>query len=483
MNSLVDNKNTISVCIIAKNESDFIYDCIKSLEDIADEVILVDTGSSDNTIELAKDLGAKIYQIPWQNDFSQARNKSIEYANGDWILWIDADERLDNLTKHNIKTAAADNTIDAYILKIYNYMSDDVDNDVVITENVRLWRNKPEYRFRYAIHESISDSIIENNGIIGSLNTIIHHFGYKPDIIQSRDKKKRNIDILQNELIKEPNNPHVLYHFAQEYFEINEFEKSSEYAKRAIDNMPISSNLAKSAYLILADSLSLSGKSHMALDVLNRAYDYGLYNMELSFAKARALLNIGRYDEAINEFKNTKELAKSSIGDMAAAGYKSDCGIATALYAKGDFESAYNICKELLEKHPNFADAREIAVNCLLNLGIECAKNGKLNDSIKSFDLCLELDNAVADAYYMKGEIFFAIEDYQSALESYTMANKLLPKNLKILQSIANCYIKQGNYSDAINILEEAITLAPENSQINESLKLCKLIKSKLKAA
>ena len=84
----------ISVCLITKNEEKFLSDCLQSIREIADEIILVDTGSTDRTVEIAGAFGCRVIHHEWQNDFSLARNTGITAANGKWILCIDADERL-----------------------------------------------------------------------------------------------------------------------------------------------------------------------------------------------------------------------------------------------------------------------------------------------------------------------------------------------------------------------------------------------------
>src|SRR5207249_3515175 len=83
-----------SLCMIVKNEEQFLVDCLASMRDAVDEIIIVDTGSTDATVELAEAAGAKVFHYPWQDDFAAARNESISHATGKWILWMDADERL-----------------------------------------------------------------------------------------------------------------------------------------------------------------------------------------------------------------------------------------------------------------------------------------------------------------------------------------------------------------------------------------------------
>ena len=84
--------NTLSVCIIVKNEAALLGRCLNSIKSAADEIVVVDTGSTDNTVEIAESMGAKVVCTQWRDDFAWARNISIEHATGSWILWLDADD-------------------------------------------------------------------------------------------------------------------------------------------------------------------------------------------------------------------------------------------------------------------------------------------------------------------------------------------------------------------------------------------------------
>ena len=88
-------KSTLSLCMIVKDEEKLLASCLNSVKDVVNQMVIVDTGSMDDTINIAKDFGAEVYKFPWTDHFAEARNESIKYATGDWILWMDADETLD----------------------------------------------------------------------------------------------------------------------------------------------------------------------------------------------------------------------------------------------------------------------------------------------------------------------------------------------------------------------------------------------------
>ncbi|MEE9260777.1 MAG: glycosyltransferase family 2 protein, partial [Candidatus Scalindua sediminis] len=99
---------TISLCMIVKNEEKFLPTCLESIKDYVDEIIIVDTGSTDSTVEIARRYNAKIYHHAWENSFSKARNHSLKYATCDWILWLDADEEVDKKDAYKLKKVIKD---------------------------------------------------------------------------------------------------------------------------------------------------------------------------------------------------------------------------------------------------------------------------------------------------------------------------------------------------------------------------------------
>src|SRR3989344_6100650 len=112
---------TISLCMITKSEERFLEQCLNSVKDIVDEIIIVDTGSTDKTKEIALSFGAKVHNFKWIDNFSAARNESIKHATKDWIFVLDADEKLDESAKEKIKEAIKKKGVDGFSLPQLNY--------------------------------------------------------------------------------------------------------------------------------------------------------------------------------------------------------------------------------------------------------------------------------------------------------------------------------------------------------------------------
>jgi glycosyltransferase involved in cell wall biosynthesis len=200
----------LSAALIVRDESNFIEGCLDSLVGRADEIILVDTGSCDDTIEKARRFPVKIFHFPWTGDFSAARNFALQQATCDWILYIDADERL-RLPDPNVHKAILEtpNTV-AWSLRFCPRV------DWTPYAELRLFRNDPRIRFQGVIHERVHETI---ELITGAEQTAlcsleIHHLGYEAD--QAR-KNPRNIPLLRRRLELDPTHLYSWWHLGQSF--------------------------------------------------------------------------------------------------------------------------------------------------------------------------------------------------------------------------------------------------------------------------
>lgn len=151
----------ITLCMIIKNEANHLEKCLSSVCGLVSEIIIADTGSEDNSKEIAQRFGAKIIDIPWENDFTKARNISLEYATSAWVLVLDADEAVDHWSENLLQPLLGAEYIHGYWLPIIHYVGDIPEADFVTDHVCRLFRNDKRIIFRGSIHEEIASSIWE----------------------------------------------------------------------------------------------------------------------------------------------------------------------------------------------------------------------------------------------------------------------------------------------------------------------------------
>ena len=201
----------LSAALIVRDEAHHLGDCLASLHGVADEIVVVDTGSSDDSVTIARDHGAIVLEQPWADDFSAARNAGLERARGDWILYLDADERVRPVEPALVRGRLrhAPEVALRILLRPFVHATQYFE--------YRLWRNDPRIRFRGVMHERVLDAIHtvaaqDHRGIADWPGLELEHIGYEGD--QTR-KHRRNLPLLQAQLEREPTNVYNWRHLAQ----------------------------------------------------------------------------------------------------------------------------------------------------------------------------------------------------------------------------------------------------------------------------
>lgn len=260
----------ISLCMIAKNEANCIERCLESVKPLVDEMIVVDTGSTDGTDEICRKLGAKVHSFEWVNDFSKARNYSLSLAQGSWILWLDADEEIEkDVDVDALRTLVASSDYDMYTFSLNNYYGNKVDGDHVIhIAHPRLFRNGIGFQFQGSIHETLNINEIlpqeKDQTRIGHAPIVIWHYGYLDEYVNVKQKSKRNVSMLKEALADNEEDPWLHYHLASEYYRLQHYKKSFQHANQSIvlfilANLTPPSFLYKLKYSVLLSLGSFEG--------------------------------------------------------------------------------------------------------------------------------------------------------------------------------------------------------------------------------
>ncbi|MEN6568362.1 MAG: glycosyltransferase, partial [Veillonellales bacterium] len=225
----MDNNITISLCMIVKNEEQNIARCLGSVKEAVDEIIVIDTGSTDKTMKIARAYGAKVQSFLWNGNFSDARNASLDLAAGGWILFLDADESMTAGSGAVLREIVKANDVEGYFIKIINYVGSESYSECSPDMVFRLFRNRPDYRFHDAVHEQIVDTIQARSHQAKFLiaeEVVILHYGYLNQQIEEKDKINRNLSMLSKELAVHPDSLSLRYHYGVELYRSGQFEAS-----------------------------------------------------------------------------------------------------------------------------------------------------------------------------------------------------------------------------------------------------------------
>jgi glycosyltransferase involved in cell wall biosynthesis len=282
---------TLSACLIARDEEGMIEDCLSSLVSVADEAIVNDTGSVDNTAGIAREYGALVFASTWEDDFSKARNMALDRAKGDYILSIDADERLAKDKVRRLKEDLLSGS-NAYLVDISNELDGGV--PMVMTA-YRLFKRSPANRFLGRIHEQI-----EPRGSVSRSRVGILHVGYLRAVSASRGKRERNLSLL---LESGGDRDHKLYYRYQIGVELL---ASGDCAGASAVFEEVYRATPKDRHFVFVPNLALSQcDAYICLGRVDDAVAFARKNLEvypgfLAVAEevASALLNQGRFAEA-----------------------------------------------------------------------------------------------------------------------------------------------------------------------------------------
>lgn len=309
----------ISVCIIAKNEEKYIDECLRRLSDYDWEIIVVDTGSTDNTVTIAKIYTSNVYHFDWINDFSAARNYSISKASHDYILVIDCDEYLE-------KDATTDELIQNLTHKIgssqigmLNRLSPSAefsDKNMVVHEHIARFFNRKYVHYEGSIHEQLVSITKEDLEFI-PIPLNFYHVGYSTMDIK-KEKALRNISLLEKELLLKGADPYIYFQLGQSYFGLADYEHALPYFAKAL---AMDVNEREEYVQTLVESygycLIYLKQYHKALE-LEGIYSIFSKRADFVFLMGLIYMNNAMFESAIKEF-----LKATTISDYAVEGVNS----------------------------------------------------------------------------------------------------------------------------------------------------------------
>ena len=268
----------LSVCMIAKDESEFVAGAIESVRGVAYEVIVVDTGSSDDTVAICERAGARIGHLPWAGDFATARNHSIDMALGDWILILDADERLAPGSRSMLRAIMEEEGDPHRIVcpKVENYTRDG--RRLSDGFSGRVFRNVPTMRYSGRIHEEVGVGLPDCYADY-RLDVVLEHFGSDPEVIREKAKDERNVALLEARLAEKPDDLLTWFYLGSQHWIGRRFEPARHSFERVVElfernpsryGMAIRHVPVPYSYVGLVRGLVLAGDSDQALAVADR---------------------------------------------------------------------------------------------------------------------------------------------------------------------------------------------------------------------
>src|SRR4051812_30708674 len=358
---------TLSLCMIVRDEEEMLPRSLAAVRDAVDEIVVVDTGSTDRTIEIARSFGAKVIEREWTGSFADARNASFEAATGDWVMFLDADEVLVAHDAQRLREVLGRTWREAFSLVETNFTGELGDGTAVTHNALRVFRNRPEYRFEGRIHEQIAHKLPTGQPERIEITDIrVEHYGYLGVVRDAKDKSRRNIELLERQR-EEGGEESGFLHFnlGSEYAALGENESARRGLERSWEIMRDNPELTAYGYVPslvarLVRARRLTGDREGAVELA----DHGLRLLpgftDLVFEQAEAAREAGETEVAVDLFERCLEMGDAPSRYSATAGrgsYLALVALARLRRDAGDHAAARELLTRCLEEHPGFVGA------------------------------------------------------------------------------------------------------------------------------
>ena len=418
----------LSACLIVRDEEAFLPACLSSLAGWVDELCVLDTGSQDATVRIAEEAGARVAHFAWCGDFAAARNAALELASGDWVLSIDADERLAPESGNALRAAARARDRAAWLVRLENVDGTGEHHAVLLP---RLFRRDPAIRFARPVHESILESwralAARERGPLEPSGVRIVHEGYRPEVLLARDKHARNLAILVEAAARAPEDAYLQYKLAGTLRGAGRAGEARAAFERALASLAALAEGERALVPFAALAAAAAARArHEAGEVaaaaeaarLARAWTQGSLSADLLAVEAELCLAKGDAAGAGELFEAclaTPAEALLASGDPGWRGAKARLGAARAALARGaDARVAAQLSSLTAER------ARDPAVGALAVRAQVAA--GEVEAGLAELGGWLERAPAAPDVLDLAGEIAWMQGDLDTACALWRQA-------------------------------------------------------------
>ncbi|WIV18899.1 glycosyltransferase [Paenibacillus polygoni] len=456
-------RKSISLCMIVKDEEESLERCLNSVKNKVDQIVIVDTGSKDRTVEIAKMYTNEVYYFKWIDDFAAARNASIRYATSDYILVLDADEYLlEDTNLYEMISMSAD----YYFVDMFNLLSY---GQVMKHVAIRIFANNKGMFYENKLHEHLNTMDPRKNYTGKRSELTIYHSGYTDEVMKSKEKNKRNLPLMIKEVEEHPT-AYNLFNMGKTYMWLGEYDKALLFFKKAY---PLSKGLIFLPELITSLSYCLYVKKRYdeGLQVINNALEIFSEEVDMLHMQGRLYMDAGFYLDAIRSF--TKCIELGDVGYTVTQGngsYLSYFRLAEIYEHEYDLDKAYDVIIKALRINKSFAGGLQKFLTLITKANQpNVVKNLEYIFKIESID---DLKVALEVLYSIRSPLLNSyLEKYQVKTEPNVIASAY--QYNKKYEDAKNAWLLSSNISEENNI--DVLLLAI----ILQDLEMYELVKNK----
>ena len=421
------NNPTLSLCMIVKDEEESLPTCLESIKDYVDEIIIVDTGSTDSTVEIAKRYNAKVYHHAWENSFSKARNYSLKYATCDWILIMDADEEIEMNDAYKLRETIRDDNVNLIYMPAFSKEKGGMNSSVYLIE--RVFKNNLDFHYEGIVHNTLKFS-----GRCKSENIVFYHYGYHLDDEQMERKFTRTSTLLKEQIKDDPSNPMPHHYLAVAFLSRDMNDECIEEALKAIklfEHNNINTNVkllsCYTASIAFYANDDLTNAEYYAMKSVNSYPDY----LDGYFMLSSIYMRQKEYDKCINATNKYLTILESIISNPSGA-----------------LQIPYNNINNAWHAHTRLA--------------IVCFEQSQDNEGIKKLKEIVKLVEDKNDPYLSIGKYFIEQNNLPLAEKVLHIGLKEYPQSKKILYYISELYENQDKEDRAMKYVKMILDLYPD---------------------
>jgi O-antigen biosynthesis protein len=439
----------LSLCMIVRDNEKTIGPALESIRPWVDEIVIVDTGSKDRTPEICKEYGARLYHFPWCDDFSAARNESLQHARGEWIFWMDSDDTITAECGRGLRALADNDPLSdmlGWIVQVHCPAGPaDGYNDVTIVDHVKLFRNRPDLRFEGRIHEQILPAIRRAGGDVGWTDLYVVHSGSDHSPETRARKLDRDFRILNRELQDQPDHPFVLFNLGMTYADALDFESAIRMLRRCIEVSHSQESHLRKAYALLVGAHWQAQQYEAAWNVSQRGRTLFPEDKELLFRAALLHQHFGRFQEAeqayLHVLGTTTERHFTSV-DRGILGFKTRQNLALVYEQTGALAAAETQWRQIVDEAPRYAIGWR-------GLGELLIRQQRFDEAL-SIAQKLSADSAMArEGRILASRLAKARGDLTTARAELAAAQTVDPDDTVVLEEWCRTVYEQGDWAEA----------------------------------
>jgi glycosyltransferase involved in cell wall biosynthesis/Flp pilus assembly protein TadD len=459
----------VSLCIIVKNEEANLPACLGSAADLLDEIVVVDTGSTDRTKEVALRSGAKVYDFPWCDDFAAARNETLSHATGDWVFWLDADDRLDEENRARLRALFAslkDENV-AYAMKCL-CLPDKTTGTATVVDHVRLFRNRPDVRWSYRVHEQILPSVRKAGGQVRWSDATVHHCGYQDPALRAR-KLERDLRLLNLEDGDRPEDPFTLFNLGSVYHELARPAEALPRLRRSLEKSHPKDSIVRKLYALIVGCHRLQNQMEEALAACQEGRNVCPDDPELLFLEGllrRERGDLAGAEACLIQVLDSKPGPHFASVDAGLSGYKARHNLAVVFHQQGRSKDAEAQWRLVAAERPDFLPG-------WLGLGETALRQGDwplLEEAARRLD---SLHAGPVEAAVLRGRGLLARREFTAARAALEAACARFPQELAARVVLTHVLLQEGKDLDAAEqALRDLLALAPEHAEARHNLDL-----------